>query len=287
MQTPLLGDTLEERNEDGQAPLRRARLGADENAKASEGQGGGTEYEPSSHKWDVAREWGVDPDELMWDEELKRFLTPEEIEKRIWGDKEENQRLFPIDFPYLTPEMPREKEKTSKGDYEAFLQDFSSGESGRDYEAELINNPSDPYSWYFGKYQIGMEVMQTHGYIDANGNWTQKAREDGIESWEDFKKAPEFQEKVKRQVDERFWQDCVALGLTKYIGTKVGQDQILVTASGLLAAANSKGPTGLKNIFEHNLWGTDREKDGNGKPVSDYLRDFGGYDISIITGGGY
>ena len=39
----LSGDTLEERNEDGQALLRLARLGTDENAKASEGQDGGTE----------------------------------------------------------------------------------------------------------------------------------------------------------------------------------------------------------------------------------------------------
>ena len=42
MQTPFSGDTLEERNDGGQTLLRLARLGADENAKASEEQGGGT-----------------------------------------------------------------------------------------------------------------------------------------------------------------------------------------------------------------------------------------------------
>ena len=42
MQTPLSGDTLEERNDGEQALLRPAQLGADENAKASERQDGGT-----------------------------------------------------------------------------------------------------------------------------------------------------------------------------------------------------------------------------------------------------
>ena len=39
LQTLLSGDTLEERNDGGQALLRLAKLGADENAKASEGRG--------------------------------------------------------------------------------------------------------------------------------------------------------------------------------------------------------------------------------------------------------
>ena len=42
LQTLLSGDTLEERNDGEQALLRPAQLGADENAKASERQDGGT-----------------------------------------------------------------------------------------------------------------------------------------------------------------------------------------------------------------------------------------------------
>ena len=50
LQTLLAGDTLEERNDGGQALLRLARLGTDENAKASEGQDERTEYEPLFRK---------------------------------------------------------------------------------------------------------------------------------------------------------------------------------------------------------------------------------------------
>ena len=38
LQTPFSGDTLNQKSGDGRAPLRLARTGADENAKASEGR---------------------------------------------------------------------------------------------------------------------------------------------------------------------------------------------------------------------------------------------------------
>ncbi len=113
LQTLLSGDTLEERNDGGQALLRLARLGADENAKASEGQDDGTEYEPSSHKRDVAREWGVDPDELMWDFRKNGYVLEEDFIKSLKGDGEV-AAIAGAD-PYYGPVRsaePREEEKT-------------------------------------------------------------------------------------------------------------------------------------------------------------------------------
>ena len=139
LQTLLSGDTLEERNDGGQALLRLARLDADENAKASEGQDERTEYEPSSHKRDVAREWGVDPDELMWDFRKNGYVLEEDFIKSLYGDGEV-AAIAGAD-PYYGPVRsaePREEEKETGG---------LSEESQERYDQEmkwLQENRSDP-----------------------------------------------------------------------------------------------------------------------------------------------
>src|SRR4030067_437283 len=70
-----------------------------------------------------------------------------------------------------------------------------------------------------------------------------------------------------------------------YIGKYVGQtiNGVLITESGLIAGAHLKGPTGLRKYLESN--GENDVTDGFGTPISSYIRDFGGYDVSPeITG---
>ncbi len=165
--------------------------------------------------------------------------------------------------------------------YNDFLNEFGYGESAGRYD--VVNQYN-----YMGKYQIGYEALKDIGYVDYIGNdksddkiiWTTKSNQMGIYNKDDFlNNVNDCQEKIKFELDQKYWIYLEKNGSTKYVGKII--DDVEITESGLLAAASSAGPGGLKKALESGDLSS--VKDANGVDVKYYIEKFSGYDISEIT----
>ena len=114
---------------------------------------------------------------------------------------------------------------------------------------------------YLGKYQFGTETLKTVGIYNS----------------EAFLNNPRLQEKAfVALLAKNKWllQDEIA----KYDGNIV--NGVLITESGILAAAHLGGAGSVKKYFRSN--GKRFLKDAYGTSVRSYLEDFSGYDTSYI-----
>lgn len=114
---------------------------------------------------------------------------------------------------------------------------------------------------YLGKYQFGNETLRSIGIHD-----TQK-----------FLKSPKLQEKAFVALlskNKSILKDVIE----KYDGKVVSG--VLITESGILAAAHLGGPGSVKKFFKSN--GKRFIKDAYGTSIKSYLIAFGGYDTSFI-----
>jgi len=139
-----------------------------------------------------------------------------------------------------------------KSDYELFLDAMGHQESGNRYN--VVNRYG-----YMGKYQFGKSTLKT------------------------------LKIKVTRQefLNDTFLQEYAMhkhllynkKRLDKYINKYEGQivNDILVTESGLLAAAHLCGAGSVKKWFRTGKIA----EDGNGVTITSYMKRFGGYDLSL------
>ena len=88
---------------------------------------------------------------------------------------------------------------------------------------------------------------------------------------------PEFQEKAKREYNRNLWRYLCDEELDKYIGQRVGAEQVRVTKSGLLAAGSSIGAGDLSRAFKSG--NIDIATDRDGVKTISYLKKFGGYNV--------
>ncbi|OCB78047.1 peptidoglycan-binding protein LysM [Flavobacterium crassostreae] len=115
---------------------------------------------------------------------------------------------------------------------------------------------------YLGKYQFGMETLKSVGIRDSLL----------------FLRSPKVQERAFVALlskNKAILQDVIQ----KYEGTVV--NGILVTESGILAAAHLGGAGSVKRYFKNN--GKKYIKDAYGTSIRSYMKAFGGYDTSFIT----
>jgi hypothetical protein len=82
---------------------------------------------------------------------------------------------------------------------------------------------------------------------------------------------PAAQEAAVRAYHKALWGQLISWDATSYIGTEF--QGVVVTESGLLAAAHLKGAKGVSDALKA---GKDIY-DGNNTYISDYMRSFGGY----------
>ena len=142
--------------------------------------------------------------------------------------------------------------KTEIKDQNKFLNDIGFRESGNRYD--VVNQFG-----YMGKYQFGKSTLKT------------------------------LKIKVTRQefLNDTFLQEYAMhkhllynkKRLDKYINKYEGQivNDILVTESGLLAAAHLCGAGSVKKWFRTGKIA----EDGNGVTITSYMKRFGGYDLSL------
>lgn len=115
---------------------------------------------------------------------------------------------------------------------------------------------------YMGKYQFGKETLKTVGVHDSG----------------QFLNSPRMQEKAFVALlakNKSELKDIIA----KYEGQVVAG--ILVTESGILAAAHLGGVGSVKKFFKHE--GKRYFKDAYGTSIRSYMRDFGGYETYGIV----
>ncbi|KDN54943.1 hypothetical protein [Flavobacterium seoulense] len=115
---------------------------------------------------------------------------------------------------------------------------------------------------YLGKYQFGNQTLKSIGIHDTDK----------------FLKSPKLQEKAFVALlskNKSILQDVIE----KYDGKVV--NGILITESGILAAAHLGGPGSVKKYFRSK--GKRYIKDAYGTSIQSYLKKFGGYDTSFIV----
>lgn len=114
---------------------------------------------------------------------------------------------------------------------------------------------------YMGKYQFGVETLQTIGITDSVA----------------FLNSPKLQEKAFVTLLARNkW--ALQDEIEKYSGSVISG--VKITESGILAAAHLGGVGSVKRFLRTN--GKRKCKDDYGTSVKSYMRDFGGYETSGI-----
>jgi hypothetical protein len=114
---------------------------------------------------------------------------------------------------------------------------------------------------YMGKYQFGKETLKTVGIHDSSR----------------FLNSPKMQEKAFVALLAKN-KSLLKDEIEKYEGQVVAG--ILVTESGILAAAHLGGAGSVKKFFKHE--GKRYFKDAYGTSIRSYMKEFGGYETSGI-----
>ncbi|MCW5516517.1 hypothetical protein [Muriicola sp. Z0-33] len=115
---------------------------------------------------------------------------------------------------------------------------------------------------YLGKYQFGIGTLQLMGVYNAT----------------QFLNDPMLQEKVfLTNVARNKW--ILRRDIERYVGKNIRG--IEITESGILAAAHLAGAGNVKKYLRS--YGNLDVKDAYGTSISNYLKKFRGYDISVVT----
>ncbi|MEZ2414024.1 hypothetical protein ACA086_03610 [Muriicola sp. E247] len=114
---------------------------------------------------------------------------------------------------------------------------------------------------YLGKYQFGIGTLQLMGVYNAT----------------QFLNDPTLQERVFRtNLARNKW--ILRRDIHRFVGKKV--KGIEISESGILAAAHLAGPGNVKKFLRsYGQWDVE---DAYGTSISNYLKQFSGYDVSVI-----
>ena len=180
------------------------------------------------------------------------FLTAFKVSAVL---REWQEPLYVDSRPAITVMMPKleaPKIEIDRKDHESFLRKIGHVESGNRYS--IVNR------WgYMGKYQFGLETLHA---LDIRT--TKK----------EFLSSPTLQEEAMAKLLAENKKS-----LRRYIRKydKKVVHGVYVTESGILAAAHLGGAGNVRNWFKY---GEDF-KDGNGTPITSYMKIFSGYSLDI------
>ncbi len=157
---------------------------------------------------------------------------------------------------------------------ETKLQDFNFPYTGKTFtgfkEALAFKESQGKYTLinslgYMGKYQFGRAALQAIGIHDSS----------------EFLKNPRLQEKAfKALLAKNKWE--LRKEIEKYDGKTI--NGVVITESGILAAAHLGGAGSVKKFFRNN--GKKAIRDDYGTSLKSYMKKFGGYDTSFIEANG-
>ena len=153
-----------------------------------------------------------------------------------------------------------------------------------------LNDVNKPFSPYLGKSFVGFKealafkesrgdyfIVNTLGYLGKYQFGAETLKLIGIHNPSLFLKTPQLQEKAFIANTERNkW--ILRRDIKNFVGKKV--DGILITESGILAAAHLAGAGSVKKYLRS--YGIDNFEDSYGTSISYYMKRFSGYDTSFI-----
>lgn len=114
---------------------------------------------------------------------------------------------------------------------------------------------------YLGKYQFGKETLKLIG----------------VRNIQEFLDNPKLQEKAFiANAQRNKW--ILRRDINRFVGKRI--NGVLVTESGILAAAHLAGPGSVKKYLRS--YGLDNFADGYGTTISNYMKRFSGYDTSFL-----
>lgn len=162
-----------------------------------------------------------------------------------------------------------------------------------DTDDELLvikSTPDNEFSPYLGKSFVGFKEalafkesggnyfsVNTYGYLGKYQFGTETLKMIGIKNSSDFLKNPRLQEKAfVANVARNKW--ILRRDIKNFVGKRI--NGIIVTESGILAAAHLAGPGSVKNYLRS--YGLDNFSDGYGTTVHYYMKRFSGYDTSFV-----
>ena len=115
---------------------------------------------------------------------------------------------------------------------------------------------------YLGKFQFGSSTLKTLGVYNLNF----------------FLNSPALQEKAFLANTKRNkWK--LTLEINSFVGSEI--NGVVITESGILAAAHLAGPGNVKRYLRS--FGFKDFRDGYGTEISYYMRKFAGFDTSFVT----
>ena len=141
---------------------------------------------------------------------------------------------------------------------------------------------------HLGRYQIGNDTFIQIGLKNDDLERTQLARSFGIGVGSDGRESflnNEMAQEVAILFALRWdYQQVVSYGDHEMIGSRIGNENVEVTCSGLIAAGHLVGTRDLHRGFTgEKSW--EDIKDGNKTKATVYMEQMGGLDLSGILGG--
>ena len=176
-----------------------------------------------------------------------------------YNDYNVTSELFDYNV-YQNKPSPKTKIKNSEflflgNSYVAFKEAIAFMESQGNYGA--VNTLG-----YLGKYQFGVTTLDVLG----------------IKNSHKFLNTPALQEKAfLANMKRNKW--VLRRDIKRFVGQKM--KGILITESGILAAAHLAGPGNIKRYLRS--YGALGSKDAYGTDIPSYMRKFSGYDTSFVT----
>jgi len=170
---------------------------------------------------------------------------------------------------------------TTSKKLEDFMYAIRMKESSNDYSKI---NPSN----YIGAYQFGEEALKTLGIYYQEGDqdvvykkndWGGyiKKNKYGITSISDFLSSKEKQDAVMIAMINKNWEMINDYKLEGYIGKTIAG--VEMTVSGMIAGAHLVGIGNLRKFLKSN--GKIIPHDGNRTLITEYIENYGGYDLGI------
>ncbi|WP_017316185.1 hypothetical protein [Mastigocladopsis repens] len=177
------------------------------------------------------------------------------------------------------------KQNGVRGSYEDFLTALAIRETGQQNPPTNIENQLG----FIGKYQFGEALLKDLGYYDTpnpyigggngvdrnnwQGRWTGK---NGINSKQDFlNNKNDVQDKAIKEAFEYRWNlinnQLNGRSIKEFIGQQRGG--VVITTSGILAAAHLRGEGGVVKLLLNN----EVSQDENGTSILAYLEEFAGF----------
>ena len=181
------------------------------------------------------------------------FVMAFSMATRMKVDKVVEEPPRPLALAVITPKIEAPKVELIIKNHDKFLEDLGFRESSGNYKA--VNQFG-----YLGKYQFGRKTLNALGYTDVSNRV--------------FLSNPQIQEEAmydllthNKRILRRF--------IKKYEGKVI--NGILITESGILAAAHLAGPGNVKKFFRKGY----EFRDGNGTKMTSYMKKFSNYMLDL------